>query len=164
MWRSMQARDLTAVVALAAQAHVAYPERDEVFAERLALAPDMCLVHETNGDFAGYLIAHPWREGPPPALDTLLGTLPDGADLVHLHDCVIAPPARGRGGAAGGLAALVARTRGRFRAIGLVAVDGKDAYWSRFGFRPVAAPAPGTSLDDYGPRAVPMRLLLDGTP
>lgn len=167
-WRSMRTDDLPNVIALAARAHLAFPERDEVFAERLALAPDFCLVHEVEvavedggrTAFGGYVVAHPWTDGPPPALDTLLGALPAGADILHLHDCVIAESARGRGGARAGLAALVARAEGAYRAIGLVAVAGKETYWAAQGFRPVPAPQPSPALAGYGPDALPMRLLL----
>ncbi|NEW95116.1 GNAT family N-acetyltransferase, partial [Rhodopseudomonas sp. BR0M22] len=43
-WRGMTPADLPAVDAIAAVVHAAYPEDAAVFAERLALHPDGCLV------------------------------------------------------------------------------------------------------------------------
>lgn len=161
-WRPMVQADLAAVVALAARAHPAHPERPDVFAERRALAPDLCLVLDHAGLVAGYLIAHPWTNAGPPALDTLLGALPEPSGAVHLHDLVIAPELRGRGLADGAIERLQARARSRWPCIRLVAVAGKEAFWARRGWRPVAAAAGEDALASYGPQAVAMVKPLPG--
>lgn len=67
-WRPMRPADLPAVLALAGCVHRDHPERPEVFAERLRLAPEGCLaLADAAGRLLGYALSHPWGdEGPPP--------------------------------------------------------------------------------------------------
>lgn len=153
MWRAMRTDDLAAVATLANRLHVAFPERADVFAERLALCPAGCLALESGGALAGYAIAHPWSGAPPP-LDTLLGALPAAPDHFYLHDVALAPQARGQGGARAALAALddAARRLG-LAEMRLVAVSGSTPVWARLGFRVTGAGAPAS----YGAGAAAMR-------
>jgi len=160
-WRPMQPADLPAVIAIAARVHRDHPERPAVFAERLALAPEGCLALAADGGAAapgllGYALTHPWAATHPPALDTLLGALPEAPGCWHLHDIALLPAARGRGHAARVLDRILglAAARGLAQA-SLVAVAGKAAYWTRHGFRPTDAD--GEGLSSYGPGAVFMR-------
>jgi len=150
-WRSMRREDLPAVVALAASVHAHHPERAEVFAERLALAPAGCLV--LGEAVAGYALSHPWGLAGPPPLDSLLGTLPAAPESWHVHDIVVAPAARGRGLGGAALRALLAVAGGAgFRRASLVAIDGQAPRWARAGF--VAATcADAAALASYGDRA-----------
>ncbi|WP_236033764.1 GNAT family N-acetyltransferase [Belnapia mucosa] len=149
--------DLPAVLALAAALHPHHPESPAVFAERLALAPEGCWV---LGEGRGYAVAHPWAGAPPPPLDTLLGALPASPDALHLHDIALEPGMQGAGHAAAFVADLLRDAEGRgLRRATLVAVDGKDAYWARQGFRPLPGAA-GPALASYGPDAVAMARLL----
>ncbi|WP_372423349.1 GNAT family N-acetyltransferase [Salinarimonas chemoclinalis] len=161
-WRAMSEADLPAVTALAAWAHPTFPERPEVFAERRALAPDLCRVLDDAGRVAGYLIAHPWTTAGPPALDTLLGRLPEAPDAVQIHDLVIAPELRGRGLADPAIAYVERVARGRVPRLCLVAVSGKDRFWARRGFRPHLVPGDASALAGYGPGAVAMAKPLAG--
>lgn len=157
-WRRMRRADLPAVEAIAALLHQGYPERPEVFAERLALAPGFCgVLVAPPGPLLGYAVTHPWSaERGPPALDSLLGGLPGGADAWHVHDIALLPEARGSGLADRLLAALEGRAlRAGLRCATLVAVAGKSGHWSRRGFRP--AQAPEAALGSYGEGAVFMR-------
>jgi GNAT superfamily N-acetyltransferase len=131
----MIAADLPEVERIADLVHVDLPERPEVLAERLRLFPEGCLM--TMG---GYAIAHPCRLGFPPVLDTLLGALADDADALHVHDVALLPPLRGQGLGAAAVAHVmrVAADFGLAR-VGLVAVHGTEPYWTRFGFREMAA-------------------------
>ncbi|WP_052214852.1 GNAT family N-acetyltransferase [Belnapia sp. F-4-1] len=143
----MTEADLPGVVALAAAAHPHYPEEPAVFAERLALAPGFCWVLE---DGRGYALAHPWA-GPVPPLDSLLGALPAAAEALHLHDIVLAPEARGAGGAAAMIERLAALgAASGLERMTLVAVAGKAGYWRRLGFVPLLEVA------SYGAGAVLM--------
>lgn len=151
-WRPMRPQDLPRVVALAEAAHPDHPERPAVFAERRALAPDFCAVLDLGGSIFGYVLAHPWTGAAPPALDTLVLRLPDRPDVVHCHDCVIAPEQRGRGRLAPALATLEARAAGVAPFVSLVAVSGKDAFWARRGWR--ADVLPPDALASYGDGAV----------
>jgi GNAT superfamily N-acetyltransferase len=134
----MRPGDLAAVAALEAACHAPLPpEGAALFAERLALFPEGCLAAEDAGGLAGYAIAHPWRQGSPPALGQGLGALPVDADCLHLHDIALAPRARGRGLVAAALARLVEVARGRaLGALSIVAVHGTAPLWQRHGFAP----------------------------
>jgi ribosomal protein S18 acetylase RimI-like enzyme len=146
--------DLAAVETLAAALHPDYPERPEVFAERLALAPEGCRVLEGPAGLLGYAVTHPWA-GPPPALDRLLGALPVPAGDWHIHDIALDPAARGAGHAGAVLQDVLALAAARGCGWAtLVAVAGKAAYWTPQGFAPAGA-APG-----YGSGAVLMRRAL----
>ncbi|GGK17846.1 GNAT family N-acetyltransferase [Salinarimonas ramus] len=159
-WREMRREDLRAVIEIAEVVHPAYPERPEIFAERLALAPGFCLVLEENASIAGYMIAHPWTIAAPPALDTLLAQLPEAPDTVQLHDLAIAPAAQGRGLSAPALERLETRARTQVSRIDLVAVSGKEAFWARRGFEPLPDVAVSPALATYGDGAVRMIRLL----
>eukprot|EP01035_Chromulina_nebulosa_P035479 gene35479-47705_t len=75
IWRAMRATDLDAADILADQTYPDHYERPGIMAERLSLAPDGCFVLADGEALAGYLVSHPWA-GPPPPLDSFLGSLP----------------------------------------------------------------------------------------
>lgn len=163
----MRAGDVDAVEAIAARVHPGLPERRAVFEDRLTLAPHHCFVLVRDGRPAGYLLAHPWLDAAPPALDTVLGALPDRPAALCLHDLALLPEARG-GGAATALVravlvrAVLARADAHAGAAVLVAVGGSAPFWERLGF---AAKVPvvnvqDTGLGTYGPDAVMMRRAL----
>jgi ribosomal protein S18 acetylase RimI-like enzyme len=151
----MEAADLAAVGRVAAQVHPDYPEEEAVFAERLSLFPEGCLVLARPSDGAlgeacGYVIAHPWRLGQPPALNSLLGALPGAADTLYIHDIALLPACRG-GGAAGrvlGRLEDLARRRG-LPGLSLVAVGGSPGFWLRQGFRERSDEALRAKLRSY---------------
>lgn len=152
-WRPLLPGDLPRLVAIAGQVHAAYPERAEVFAERLALDPAGCFAFDVDGAMAGYALSHPWA-GAPPKLDTLLGGLPARAEWRYLHDVALAPAARGRGATAALLPRVEAAARARdLSRLALVAIDGLAPFWARLGFAAAPAP-PGAALDSYDPGAV----------
>lgn len=165
-WRAMRGGDLDAVVALADRIHVDHRERPEIFAERLRLFPDGALVLADGRTVVGYALAHPWTGGRPPLLDTLLGELPEGADVFHLHDVAVAEAARGRGAAERVVArfAASAAVAGLSR-LSLVAVDGAERLWHRFGFVEAEPADPAALRASYGADACFMlRVLLGRTP
>lgn len=141
-WRLMTAGDLGQVLGLAAAIHPDYPEDAAVFAERLGLFPQGCLVLEIADALQGYLLSHPWTAAPPPALNTMIGALPAFPALYYLHDLALAPAARGSGAARAAVArtSAIAATAG-FDRIGLVAVNGADGFWRRCGFEVASDPA-----------------------
>ncbi|WP_424216601.1 GNAT family N-acetyltransferase (plasmid) [Streptomyces sp. BI20] len=162
--RTLAEGDWTAVLALEAAAHGAHDlsESPEALRSRARHAPDTCLVlttpdaERTDGTetVLGYLLALPYPEGRHPDLTRPETTPHPDADNLHLHDIVVAAPARGRRLADLLLHELVdrARTRGH-RTVSLVAVSGTAPYWTARGFTPRPAdPAP----TGYGPDAVPM--------
>lgn len=135
----MAAGDLDAVLGIAAVVHPSYPERREVFAERLALFPAGCLVAVVEGAVVGYAVTHPAVVGRPPGLDTLLGALPAGADCLYLHDVALLPAVQGRrlGEAAFTRIHAVAVESG-LPTLALIATPSARPYWLRHGFAPVA--------------------------
>ena len=162
IWRPMTASDLPAVMAVAAVVHPDYPEDVAIFAERLRLFPDGCLVVAGTGDLQGYVVSHPWYRASPPALNSFLRRLPAQATCFYLHDLALLPAARGSG--AGGavvarLAEIAARTR--LPCLSLVAVNGSTGFWQRQGFRPVHDPALAAKLASYDDAARYMERELD---
>jgi len=150
-WRPMRAADLPAVAAISNAVHGAFTEAQPVYAERLALWPEGCRILETGAGVAGYLMAHPWRLGAPPALGAMLGTLPAAADVYYLHDIALLLAARGTGAGAAAVGfVLESAAAARLPLVELVAVNGADTYWRAQGFEPIA-PGP------YGPGSWLMR-------
>lgn len=138
-WRPMAAGDLDAVMGIAAVVHPSYPERREVFAERLALFPDGCLIAVVEGTLAGYAVTHPAVVGRPPGLDTLLGELPADADCLYLHDVALLPAVQGRRlGEAAFARIRAAASEAGLATLALIATPAARPYWLRHGFTPVA--------------------------
>ncbi|MGA1807414.1 MULTISPECIES: GNAT family N-acetyltransferase [Sphingobium] len=155
-WRPMGQGDVDAAAAISDRVHGAYTEKPAIYAERLRLYPAGCFLLEGDGQVLGYLVTHPWAGDRPPALDQLMGRLPDAADRYYLHDLALLPEARGTGAAAAAVDLAVAQARAAgFDRITLTAVNGADAFWRRQGFvdAPVAA-------DSYGADSVSMVRML----
>lgn len=154
-WRPMTHADLPAVLAAADVIHTDYPERVEVFADRLALFPDGCRVAGagTDGAVVGYGVMHPGILGYPPALDSLLERLPAEADCLYLHDIALLPAARGHGLGESVLthAHGVARRHG-LPWLALTSTPTARSYWLARGFTPSDAggAALATKLASYG--------------
>lgn len=153
-WRPMTDGDLPQVLDIATILHPDYPERIEIFADKLAFDPDGCKIAETPEiGMVGYVFSHLWKLGMPPLLDCELGQAPPRADCLHLHDIALLPAARGLGGPRLFLEMLenLARQRG-LAWLTLVAIKGQDGYWQAKGFTPASAgSALRERLDSYGP-------------
>jgi GNAT superfamily N-acetyltransferase len=151
----MRGADLPAVLAIAAACHPNYPERPEVFAERMALSPEGCWLLEAGDKAFGYGVMHPAARFSPPALDTLLGELPGGKSVWYLHDVALLPQARGDG-AASRLVAIACRAarRAGLDRLALVAVNGSAPFWARRGFSRASHPGLAEKLASYGDDAI----------
>lgn len=156
VWRPMREDDIAAVTAISDRVHGDYTELPEVFASRLELYPAGCFTLQVPQSAVqhrlepvGYLIAHPWHRGAPPALNAVLDVLPTPAQTLYLHDIALLYQARGSGAGAAALALVeqLARAEG-LADITLIAVNGADSYWLRQGFTIVDGGAydPGTFL------------------
>ena len=152
-WRPLRPDDLPAVHALAKRVHTAYPERPEIAAERLSLAPGWCRVLSGEGGVVGYVLAHPWRLGAPPRLDTLLDALPPQPDTLYLHDIVIDPARRGRGEARSGLASLFKEAGEHYSSASLISIDGLTSFWETYGFEISKTDSLADVLSSYDPNA-----------
>lgn len=163
-WRRMTPSDLPAVGAIADAVHIAYPEDNAIFVERLLLFPAGCLVLQAAGTLVGYLVAHPGRMREPPALNTRLGALPAEPDCLYLHDIAVLPAARGRGAATVAIERLVEIARAHaLPAIALIAIAGTLPFWGRHGFTPLDDHALAAKLASYDPEARLMRRHAHGT-
>lgn len=158
----MTAADLPAVLAVAAVVHPDYPEDEAVFAERLRLFPDGCLVLAGDGGLRGYVVSHPWHRAAPPALNSLLGGLPVQVGCFYIHDLALLPAARGSGAGGmivGGLVEIAVRAR--LPCLSLVAIDGSSGFWRRQGFHELHDPALAAKLASYDDAARYMERDLD---
>lgn len=149
-WRSMREDDLRMVIAIAAQLYPAYPEDDQIYAERLALHPRGCLVLEVNHNLVGYAISHPWMDKQAPALNSLLQVLPAHPSTYYIHDVALLPTARGLGAVEQLLASLlvVAQAHG-LSTMSLTAVNNSYDFWTRHGFIEIDDPALQKQLNSY---------------
>jgi GNAT superfamily N-acetyltransferase len=146
----MSAADLPAIMAAAAEVHPDYPEGEAIFTERLALHPAGCLVLAGGKGIGGYVLSHPWRFGQVPALDSLLGALPEDADAYYIHDLALLPVARGGGAASACVHRLAAHARASgFARMALVAVGNSAGFWQRQGFREAHDEALARKLASY---------------
>ena len=136
-WRPMQPADLAAVSDLSNRIHVDFPERREVLEEKFRLYPAGCFSLTDDADaILGYCFSHPWRFGPPPALDTFLQALPQQPDTYFIHDMTLDLPAQGRNLAAALVPVLVQTARQvPVTHMMLVAVSGSSPFWGKMGFR-----------------------------
>jgi GNAT superfamily N-acetyltransferase len=109
-------------------------------AEKLALYPQGCRKLIVGTNMLGYAIAHPWRAGYAPALDSLLGVLPAEPACLHMHDVALLPEARGLGAARAYVDALrrLARDEG-IQSLACVSVYGTASLWGALGFRQTAS-------------------------
>jgi ribosomal protein S18 acetylase RimI-like enzyme len=154
LWRPMTEADLPQVGMLAAAIHPDFPEDDAVFAERLRLYPAGCHVLARGEALAAYVVSHPWIDRQPPALNDLLGVLPDRPSTYYIHDLALAPAARGSGAGGKIVAQLAALARSEaLPTMSLVAVNGSERFWQRQGFAPVAVPELEAKLRSYSAAA-----------
>ena len=108
----------------------------------LADAPD---------ELCGYAIAVPWSSKQVPMWNHTRLVSPQQADCLYVHDIAVAPRHHGSG-LANRLMQQVLNQGAScdWPQAALVAVQGADNYWRRFGF----APAPGPDVGSFGPDAV----------
>ena len=162
-WRQATSAD-TADIARLSRVHLGlYAEGEEVFAERIRLAPEGCLVLARDDRIAGYFFSHPWVRMKPPALHEMLGQIPPDADCWYVHDVAVDRDARGGGVVADACTRVLhtAAAKG-FRTAMLVAVSGAGGYWGRLGFVDATTDALRLKLKDYGDDAVYMERALAG--
>lgn len=154
-WREMRSDELRDVARVAAIVHPLYPEKDEIFAERLRLhASGSRVLTDGAGAIIGYVVSHPWRFGAAPALDSLLGAIPADSDCYYIHDIALLPVARGQGAAQSCVAGLADHARrSGFTRMALIAIAGTQDFWEKQGFAAVDDPALAAKLASYDPSA-----------
>jgi GNAT superfamily N-acetyltransferase len=149
-WRPLLAAEVPDVCAIAGRVHPAYPEEDAVFVERVRLYPAGCALLELYGAAAGYAVTHPWHYGQPPALNVMLGALPEAPSTYYIHDIAMLPETRGSGAGTAIAEAVIAHARETGAPnVSLVAVNASVPFWSRSGFEVVSDPALDAKLKSY---------------
>lgn len=154
-WRAMTAADLDTVTAMAAVGFPDHFEGRDCFENRLLLNPSGCFVLAgEDAEPQGYLVAYPWTANAAPALNTLIGSVPDEAAVMYLHDLALDPAVRGGGWSRPIVERLAqdARAAG-WPALTLVAVNDAAPFWERHGFEVVNPPGMAGKLAGYGPDA-----------
>lgn len=150
-WRPMRAGDVPAATAISDEVHGRFTERPDVYDERLRLYPSGCFVFEQAGEITGYLVSHPWHRGCPPALNALLGGIPDTVDSYYLHDIALLQKARGGGAGAAAVALVLDRAAAAgLETVTLTAINGADSFWATQGFAYVDDDAVKAKLGSYG--------------
>ncbi len=157
--RPIQEQDWPAILALQAEAYYAVePESEAVLKSKTTLGPETCLVACRGAQILGYCLAHPWEARQPAALYRCYPH-PAGEESLYIHDVVVSPAAQGLGIARRFVEqTLNCARKNRRRQLSLVAVQGADRYWARYGFQPAAA---NKDLSEYGEQAVYMRRPLE---
>ena len=137
----MAPEDIPSVLKIANTVHPDLPEDASIFAERLELFPEGCLVlvsppsSSSPEQICGYAISHPILKHHPPALNSLLGEIHPQADQYYIHDVAVLPSFRDRGLARRCVDRLLAVATGYgFPDTCLVSVYGAARFWARFGF------------------------------
>lgn len=149
-WRAMTGYDGDAVFAIANTVHPGFFEAAEVLSEKHALYHNGCYLLEIAEKPAGYVLSHPWTLGTLPALNTMLGAIPDDADTYYIHDLALLPRARGIGAAGSISAALTKHAMAMgFANMSLVAVNGSRPFWEKQGFVAEERPELAEKLVDY---------------
>lgn len=151
-WRPMIESDLDAVAAIAVLGFPDHFEGRPCFDNRLGLYPRGCFVLADASTIKGYLIAYPWRRDSAPPLNTLIDAIPDGAEVIYLHDLALHPDVRGGGHTSRIVERLVEQAQGDgWPAVALVAVNDAAGFWRRQGFvEQDGAPELTAKLASYG--------------
>lgn len=112
-------------------------ETVEALQSHWRVSPDTCLVAEHGGKVVGYVLAHPWPERTIPPLNKVYASLPPRSDSLFIHDLALSPGAR-KSGIAEKLARSVLQAGVDLELISgsLIAVQGSEGFWRRFGFTP----------------------------
>lgn len=124
--------DLKCVVDIAGVCYPNHPEDMDIFAERLRLFPEGCLVLAGERAIEGYVLSYPWRADAAPPLNALILALPPEPAAHYLHDLALMPSARRQGHSRSALERLC-EVAGPLP-ISLVSVNGTVPFWGRHGF------------------------------
>lgn len=138
MIRSIRADDWSSIERIQAESYRAEVlETLDSLQSHWHVSPQTCLIAEADGDVVGYLLAHPWPERAVPPLNKVYTALPDRSVSLFIHDLALSPQAR-KSGIARDLVQTVLRAcqEMRLTSASLIAVQGSESFWSRFGFRP----------------------------
>lgn len=128
-------------------------ESAETFVKKMQLFPRGCLGFFDEGKLLAYVFSHPWSGDQVVPLDCGLADLPEAPDCLYIHDLAVRRDSRSRriGGQLVEALFSLAQTL-RIRRFMLVAVQGSEGFWTRWGFIPqgsldYAAGVKGTRME-----------------
>ena len=154
IWRHASVNDIDAITGLAEIIHPAFPERPEVFAEKLSLFPSGCYVLVRHEEVMGYGLSHPWILNCIPPLDSFLKGIPSDADCLYVHDVAVLPEVRGHGSAERYVDLMEECTcKIGVDFLVLVSVYSTQRLWARYGFEVANGSELDMKLRSYGPTA-----------
>lgn len=154
--RPLAASDIPALreTMIGAYKDSSFYEPAETFEAYLRAFPAGCLAAVADDSLVGYGIGHPWLKGVPVPLDITDFELTTTPTCFHVHDIAVKVKGLGVGGRLLRQMLEVAADE-QIEFVDLIAVEGADTYWHRFGFRrsePETEPARAA----YGSTAVYM--------
>ena len=156
-WRHMHEQDIASVTAVANVVHLDFFEDEAVFRDRFTLYPRGCFVLAQDDEIIGYAISHPWMLDTVPALNCVLGALPQDASTYYIHDIALLPQARSGGQASRGIDLIAAQAEhDGFATMALVAVNGSQGFWEKKGFIARDLPELAEKLRTYSEDALYM--------
>lgn len=156
-WRRMHEQDVPRVTAVANVVHPDFFEDEAVFRDRFQLYPAGCFVLARGDAVLGYGVSHPWKLDAVPALNSVLGALPDDASTYYIHDIALLPEVRSGGNATRVVELMAAQAeRDGFVTMALVAVNGSQGFWEKKGFVARDVPALEEKLKSYSDAALYM--------
>lgn len=156
--RPIQTLDWPTILEIQAECYQDFePESLEVLQSKTNIIDDSCFVIEHHQQIVGYCLAHPWQSLQPPSLDQVISAHAS-PDCLYLHDMAISAKARGLGAGTFAIQHLFQLTQQLgYQKMALIAVQGADKYWQKFGFEVITIEK---SLRCYTDDAVYMQLTL----
>lgn len=146
-----------AISTIEEQAYTAIsPESEEVLKSKWQASPTTCAVYTNNENkIIGYILAHPWGNRSLPKLHQKTPISGESTNL-FLHDLAVAKRARGTGIANALVEDLLNKAiKFKFKKVTLIAVQGADIFWGKYGFKEV----PGAQISShYGVDAKLMKI------
>lgn len=150
-WRLMLESDLAQVNRIADVVHTNYPEDEAIFAERRRLYPAGCQVLASDEQLFGYIVSHPSMYARPPALNSLLGELPEQPTTYYIHDIALLPEVRNQGHANHAVELVLTHaTAVGCTNVSLIAVNNSTEFWRRHGFLIITESSIDAKLESYG--------------
>jgi predicted N-acetyltransferase YhbS len=107
------------------------------FEEKLTLFPRGAVGAFEEGRLTAYAVTLAWRGDAVVPLSKALGALPESPDTLFIHDLASSPAHRGKGVAKSLIERVFAiASEMKIAKFSLVAVQGSEPFWARFGFSP----------------------------
>lgn len=133
--RLLKLGDLPAVLGLQASVYPPSLHEDrDALSSRIKASASYCLAAMRGRALVGYLLAHGWKGGSPPAFDAPLHR-EETLEVLFIHDLAVSTAVRGTGTGRRLIECAFERAAANgLRCAELIAVEGAAGYWRQFGF------------------------------